>query len=78
MNEIYNITANKNTKLSEGYIFARYEDMTIHECNITLMVWRLSNNINEFESNMNLDIKDIYRYYTYKLLNEYSGEKIGK
>ena len=49
--------------------------MTKEEWNHTAIVWRLSNSLQEFEINMDLDLKDIYRYYTYKLLNDYSGEK---
>jgi len=49
--------------------------MTKEEWSHTAIVWRLSNSLQEFEINMDLDLKDIYRYYTYKLLNDYSGEK---
>lgn len=74
-NPIWEITGLKSQKVLKDYFFPKYSDMTIEEWNHTAIVWRLSNSIQEFESNMNLCLKDIYRYYTYKLLNDYTGEK---
>ena len=75
LNPIWEITGRKSQKVLKDYFFPKYSDMTKEEWNHTAIVWRLSNSLQEFEINMDLDLKNIYRYYTYKLLNDYSGEK---